>query len=501
MKHFLPILLSLAALSASAAGGDALNGRFSVSATRQIQFAPGNLQYDCATGNWLFAEHQYDVIGEKPIGSGNTNYGMNVPGYTGKLDLFGWSCTSIPGGANPSNRDADYTGAFVDWGTLTGGEWRTPSYDEFQYLLARKDAANRPLWSHIALILNTTETLKGLMLMPDDWVQPDGTTLEYGYYTDDVELDYDQNNFTLAQWNVFEQAGAVFLPYGGTRVGGFGNKYNGAAEATMYLDANGDYFHVDNTGFYGYYWLCTQDSRSGKEHCAYYLITPGWSDNTEKNYPPAIWSREKRRGNSVRLVKDYYAPDATLYGLGTFVNAKNVVHVSNGSFYRIYQGSTNEVVFTSIDAGTLDAGTPVLFKADDADGMVLTFGNEEITVDVDNPISLNGFVGLLNTASANLPVSREHHTAALINAEGNLVYAADNFTLAKGHAYIDLTAVSSTPSGAPGRRMFRAGNGHAPTGLNDSGTDESVTCKTLEGNRLIIIKNGKKFDVTGQRVR
>ena len=41
-----------------------LPGKFSVSATKQVSFAMGNLQYQASTKKWRFAENQYDVIGE-----------------------------------------------------------------------------------------------------------------------------------------------------------------------------------------------------------------------------------------------------------------------------------------------------------------------------------------------------------------------------------------------------------------------------------------------------
>ncbi len=38
------------------------SGKFSVSATKQVKFAHGNLQYHARTETWRFAEHQYDII-------------------------------------------------------------------------------------------------------------------------------------------------------------------------------------------------------------------------------------------------------------------------------------------------------------------------------------------------------------------------------------------------------------------------------------------------------
>ena len=77
-----------------------LNATFSVSATKKVIFAGGNLQYNAAQNQWRFAEHQYDVIGDAP-GSGNLtgtkNNGVSCGGTISDratqdkwIDLFQW---------------------------------------------------------------------------------------------------------------------------------------------------------------------------------------------------------------------------------------------------------------------------------------------------------------------------------------------------------------------------------------------------------------------------
>ena len=289
---------------------DVLDGIFLVSDTKAVKFSTGNLQYNCGTYTWSFAEEQYEIIGgEAYDGTNNTNYGMNVPGYTGKLDLFAWSCESSKYGVNPSNTDDDYTGAFVDWGTLveeTG--WYTLTQAEMQYLLNQKKDG-KALWTFASI-----EGIKGLMLMPYNWDVKLNDDIEYGYAPKDFSAEFEHNVFTADEWNGFQGSGAAFLPTAGSRTGGYGNTEN--AGVSNKYDENGHYFHVDNVNDYGYYWLNTEDSRDGYQHCASYLIFPGWSDNELKddesddfNYGPTIWSREKRRGNSVRLVKETTRPE------------------------------------------------------------------------------------------------------------------------------------------------------------------------------------------------
>ena len=278
-----------------------LSGVFSVAADKKVQFSTGNLQYEVGTNTWLFASKQYEVIGGAPYDPANptnTNYGMNVPGYTGKLDLFAWSCDGKYG-VNPSNTDSDYQGTFVDWGTLAGEGWFTLTKEEMNYILNRTKNGKK-LWA-----LATIDDLPGLILLPDNWNT--NITLTYGYIP--TQFVYNENLFTADEWEILEVAGAVFLPAAGSRTGGYGNKDNAGFKESY--DANGDYFHVDNVGIYGYYWLNTQDPRPNFKHCASYLILPGWDEGPtvdeagedDLSTHPQVWSREKRRGNSVRLVK------------------------------------------------------------------------------------------------------------------------------------------------------------------------------------------------------
>ncbi|MBQ8957576.1 MAG: hypothetical protein IJ057_03585 [Bacteroidales bacterium] len=67
-------------------------GLFSVSATLQVRFSQGNLQYQASTGTWRFAESQLDYIGE-----GNANISES---YDGWIDLFGWGTSGYNHGAN-----------------------------------------------------------------------------------------------------------------------------------------------------------------------------------------------------------------------------------------------------------------------------------------------------------------------------------------------------------------------------------------------------------------
>lgn len=219
MKKILIILVSLFAAMTLFAGEGALNGRFTINAAGDhVQFSQGNLQYQPSTQTWQFAANQYDVIG-----AGNANISET---YTGRIDLFGWGT-----GNNPLLRTkniADFD-SFIDWGTNAinnGGNkanaWRTLTKDEWNYLFVQRAEAAKHFGT------GTVNNVCGTILLPDDWTLPEGAVfhnstdyLEYDStlfkYVNSNNNNFSQNTYTAEQWQVMENAGAVFLPLAGQR--------------------------------------------------------------------------------------------------------------------------------------------------------------------------------------------------------------------------------------------------------------------------------------------
>ncbi len=230
----------------------ALPGLFSVSATQQVRFSKGNLQYQASTDTWRFASNQYDYVGY-------TNSNISAS-YSGWIDLFGWGTGNNPTLA--SNNNADYS-TFVDWGSnaiSNGGNqpntWRTLSRDEWTYLInGRPSAVQKRGQGYIA---NTY----GLILIPDyNWVVPNGLTFSTS----------SQNNYTTSQWTEMENAGAIFLPSAGSRYGNW----------------------VEACNTYGDYWSST----SGGDDSYYLYHSYGQS-------PSIYYGYGRNGGRAVRLVRD-----------------------------------------------------------------------------------------------------------------------------------------------------------------------------------------------------
>lgn len=233
---------------------------FSVSDTSQVRFSCGNLQYMAAYDIWRFAKHQYDRVG-------NDNCFISTT-YDGWIDLFGWGTGDNP--TNSSGGDADYP-MYTDWGsnTIYSGSiattgWRTLTIKEWTYLIQKRTDASLKYGT------GNIDGLGGIILLPDDWVLPDGYTFNAGVASSGY--DYTHNAFTKAQWSVLEAAGAVFLPAAGYRYGK----------------------RVDDVGRGGHYW--SSSVVSWQEYTANYM---GFASSICH-----FGSEYRFTGSSVRLVKE-----------------------------------------------------------------------------------------------------------------------------------------------------------------------------------------------------
>ena len=200
-------------------------GTFSVSATKQVTFSPGNLQYTQSTNTWSFASAQWEMLGTDNVTGGSVEsdptYGYSKDGdaLADKVDLFGWSTSTTNFGVSTSTSSSDYSGSFVDWGTNKIGNdapntWRTLTNEEWGYLLENRNNA-----SSLCGVAQVNG-VNGLILLPDNWTCPSGMTFKSGFHSS-YGVDYYAvyQTFTAEQWSKLEVAGAIFLPAAGRRDG------------------------------------------------------------------------------------------------------------------------------------------------------------------------------------------------------------------------------------------------------------------------------------------
>ncbi len=242
-----------------------LPGKFSVSPTKKVQFAMGNLQYQANTKKWRFAENQYDVIGYD-----NENISAT---YSGWIDLFGYGTSgykTMPYETSKEDSDypeADIVGTNNDWGKYNAisnggnkaGLWSTLTGDEMKYLLRERPNAKKLYTS--AVVCN----MPGYIILPDDWKVPAGITMIVGI------AGFYGNVYNSYQWSLLEKGGALFLPCAGDRNGG----------------------EVEDFGSRGYYWSGSLDAEDTD-----YAYELSFLDEEE-----GVSSGSRDYGSSVRLAR------------------------------------------------------------------------------------------------------------------------------------------------------------------------------------------------------
>lgn len=249
---------------------------FTVASGIQVHFSRGNLQYQASTGKWRFAEHQYDAIR-----NGNSNISQTNNDW---IDLFGWGTSNWNSGARcyqpwaTSDEYSDYYpgGSYInslvggyanaDWGvnnTIENGGnnarmWRTLTKDEWNYLFKSRPNASSLYGAA------TVDGVSGIVILPDNWDETSDIHLSPGMNH------YQNNSFSVSEWQMMEDFGAIFLPVTGKRGGR----------------------NITNGTTHGFYWSTT----SKDEFNCYHLYFSGsfiYSDNYYYRY----------MGFAVRLVK------------------------------------------------------------------------------------------------------------------------------------------------------------------------------------------------------
>ena len=150
---------------------------FSVSASHQVSFATGNLQYCATTGEYRMAASQYISL-----------------------------CVTS---------DASWTDLFEqDTVRHLGTEWRLLTQEEATYLLEMRFCSTVAGVENARYVRAKVADIHGLILFPDLFVWPDSVELPVGVNNNGFSSDegWDDNDYSVADWQRLESAGAVFLP-------------------------------------------------------------------------------------------------------------------------------------------------------------------------------------------------------------------------------------------------------------------------------------------------
>ena len=261
-----------------------VNGLYSVSATKQVWFSKGNLQYQVPTGNWRFAEHQWDYCQTSNGAWNNSNW----------IDYFTWGTWtgSNPNPTQTSNIDESiYTFAATDfdqtlhgsdaWRTLTIEEWYCLFYERASGATVTTTSGTTNNARFAKATINTDGTgVNGIILFPD------GVTIASNEATTWGTINDRENEWgtkcTSAQWTDLEYKGCVFLPAAGDHHG------DGNSPVTAFV-----------VGTWGFYW--SSSNMSAQEgYCVYF-----YKEDMRPKPTNTYYSSWHSTGMCVRLVQDY----------------------------------------------------------------------------------------------------------------------------------------------------------------------------------------------------
>ena len=143
-------------------------------------------------------------------------------------------------------------------------------------------------------------------------------------------------------------------------------------------------------------------------------------------------------------------------------------------------------------AGTaLAAGKPYIFRAT-AEKLAVVYKGEKKDSPVDG---VNGLTGTFTAIAANSTL-----VGHFIIAKNQIWVANDKNTLPAYRAYINADVVPTTAQvQLPGRRRVCMGE-NAATGFENVTNGENTTIKVIENGQLIIIRNGEKYNIQGQKL-
>ena len=260
-------------------------GEFSVSPTKKVRIARGNLQYQASTGLWRFAPEQWEIVGNA---AGNTVADPTRATQSDWIDLFGFA-TSNQGSPSyaPTMYSNDTYGpsgdinlTSYDWGVneiSNGGnqpnKWRTLTKDEWQYLFRlNSTTGTHPRDGRQGLATLTLQDgstqIMGCILAPDDYNGISWT------------LPGQHHSVSWNDWLTHRSHGCIFLPCCGQR-----NVLNVTfGQSTNELD--------------GYYWSSTSNGSNN----AWRLRLRRTNNNS--GIEVSCISETRYIGSGVRLVRD-----------------------------------------------------------------------------------------------------------------------------------------------------------------------------------------------------
>ena len=246
--------------------------QFTVNANgKKVYFSKANLRFvgfNNNTGSWSFHENQVDASSAYPE-YGDSN--IDIPSGESTNDRFAWGLYGNHGmyeddwpaiTTNLSKADGNDWGCAFSETSSEGDNWRTLTIDEWNYLFNGRSQQKRFLKVTLKME-GTPNAVQGILLFPDDYVEPAGLTQTFtynsntsalnvsGYVVADGDKFINATVYTDPTSNSYKMlaAGAVFLPAAGYRIQQWYQMY--------YCHQPGIYTASLKWDAYGYYWSST----------------------------------------------------------------------------------------------------------------------------------------------------------------------------------------------------------------------------------------------------
>lgn len=405
-----------------------------------------------------------------------------------------------------------------DGGKYAGGEDRVLSSAEWTYLLVTRDAGKEQKEA-----LGEVAGINGLIILPDDWVQPNGVP---AFKPTTQGMGYDQNIYTAEQWGKMEAAGAVFLP-----CRGYGHDQDGQIviedeedhgsywASNSFSQENGYCMRFDNLEIHDV---------NNADKTLYYSVrlvrkVTVLDENDEQDVFADKFEEIKQQPNQPVFVRRPLLHNGyfNTLCLPFEVDVENSP-LAGADVFTVQSGTVVDgnlqVNIAPIGDSHMEAGVPYLIRWQEAETIpLLIFNNVSETSWVANAadagtsgdaaLTYQGFFGMTHIADETNGAN-EHYNFFLYN-ENELCWPEDgsdpNAKMKGFRAYFSLTpsasAVAPRYRGMPAKLQEVNINDHQDVITE---LDQQIVAphqlKVFDADKVVIILDGKKYSIGGQEL-
>lgn len=386
-------------------------------------------------------------------------------------------------------------------------EWHVLTKSEWIYLLVTRDEGRAAADQRNGI--GTVAGEHGLIIIPDNWIQPSGVPALTGGSLDG----WNTNSYDATQWAAMEAAGAAFLPAAGYSTDGI-NAVDPGLDGT-YWSSTEDESNTAN-GYAIQFELTDIHDRQLKNKGNYYSVRMAKTVTVldEKDNETTFASKF-----ATASTKDYALMIRSLYKDGYFnticlpfdVNSIAASPLAGAEIFTfdggrvVETGSGNELQLqlSPLSGDQLEKGVPYMFRWTSGDNLsFLIFDNinwgtgSDADQTGDAKVTFHGFYPMTT-------ITYEDHYNLFLGADDVLYWPISDGTSMRGfRAYwlVDHSQPSPAPiyRGMPASLYIRQKTG-VTTGIEN---DELKTKsdKILREGRVVLLINGEQYSIGGQKL-